>query len=123
MPKSRQVAGTAADPTLPKTPVTISGKEYNLCFALGALAEAETAIRREGHPCNVLVALPELNLANVRNLFPAALRTFHPEISYEKAVKMVTIHNVFAIANGVASAWTESIPEPEADPEEPVAAE
>lgn len=119
--KQRKVAGTAIDPTLPKTPIEINGKTYDLCFDLGALAEAEQALNREGHHVNLLAALPVLNLTNVRVIFAAAIRKFHPEISYDEAVGMITFLNLYAIANIIAEAWKAALPEPEPVPVEAAA--
>jgi hypothetical protein len=122
--RKRKIAGTVADPTLPKTPVVIAGKTYNLCLDFGALAEAETAINgeraRAGNEgrVNLLVALAEQNLANTRAIFAAALRTFHPEIGFEEARKMVGPQNVFLVAMAIRNAWTQAMPEPETNPEE-----
>ena len=93
----RQIAGSLADATLPRTPVMISGKEYFLCFDLGALAEAETAINVEfaraklPERVNLLVSLSELNLKNVRVLFAAAVRTFQPELGFEEAQELLAL--------------------------------
>ena len=123
MAKTRSVAATAVDPTLPKTPVKIGAKIYDLCFDLGALAEAETYFRQQGIDVNLLEALPGYTLAHVRTLFPCALRTFHPEISFEDAQKMITMPVLYVVAAANGAAWKESLPEPESHPEEPVAAE
>ena len=109
----RKIAGTPTDPTLPKTPVNIDGKEYTLCFDLGALAEAEAAILAEGHQVNLLAALPVLNLSNVRLIFAAAIRKFHPDVTFSQAVAMVTLRNVYALAQVIADAWKAAIPEVE----------
>src|SRR5579875_2429828 len=113
---TKQIAGTTIDPTLPTTPITIEGTTYHLCFDLGALAEAEQALNREGHQVNLLAALPHLTLANVRIIFAAAIRKYHPEIGYHQAISMVTLANVYAIATAIAAAWTEAVPEPEEEP-------
>ena len=118
---SKKVSGTVLDPTLPKTPITIDGTEYNLCFDLGALATAEADINAAGHEVNLLAALPQLNLANTRVIFAAALRTFHPDISFDHAVKMVSFANVYTIANAIAEAWQSALPEPEKEKNAPAA--
>lgn len=114
--KARKISGTQTDPTMPKTPITIDGKEYNLCFDFGALAEAESALTAEGHNVNLLAALPQFNLSNTRIVFAAALRTFHPEIGYEQAFGMVNFGNVYTIAGVIADAWEASLPKPESKP-------
>lgn len=119
---ARKVANTPIDPTLQKTPITIGGVTYNLCFDLGSLAEAEQTLNRAGHNVNLLYALPNLNLANVRVIFGAALRAFHPEVTFEQAMDLITFHNLYAIANAVSEAWTAALPEPEPVPMEAVTA-
>jgi hypothetical protein len=123
----RKIAGTAADPTLPKTPVVIGGKTYNLCLTLGALAEAEAAINAEllvaGRVdlVNLLFALPVQNLSNTRMVFAGAIRTFHPEISYEEALKLPALSEIYDVAILVKKAWDEASARPEAslDPLQP----
>lgn len=125
--RERKIAGTASDPTLPKTPVEIGGKTYNLCFDLGALAEAETAINAElaraGRTdfVNLLFALPRLNLANVRTIFAAAVRKFHPKLSFDEACAMVDLNSAWDIATAVKGAWEAAQPAAEADPPAPQA--
>jgi hypothetical protein len=127
MGKVRKIAGTVADPTLPKTPVVIGGKTYNLCFDLGALAEAETAINAEilraGRTdiVNLLFALPGQNLANTRIMFAAAVRKFQPEIDFESALELLTFESIYAVATALTAAWKAANPEPEktADPPQP----
>jgi hypothetical protein len=112
--KTRKVADTTADPTLPKTPVTVGGKTYNLCLDLGALAEAEAALIAEGHhEVNLLYALPNQNLSNTRIIFAAALRKFHPEISFDDAKKLLTFDGLYTVAVKIQEAWQAAIPEPE----------
>jgi hypothetical protein len=119
----RAIAGTAADPTLPRTPVEVDGKIYDLCFDLGALAEAETAINREliretpPRTVNLLLAMPVQNLANVRVMFAAAVRTFHPELSFDEAQKLLRMDNVYPVAIKVRDAWLGA--QPEAKPADP----
>jgi hypothetical protein len=115
----RQIAGSLADATLPRTPITVRGKEYNLCFDLGALAEAEMAINADfarakmPERVNLLVSLSELNLRNVRIMFAAAVRTFHPELGFEEAQKLLAVGDVFRVAAAITDAWSEAVPEPE----------
>jgi hypothetical protein len=115
----RNIAGSAADATLPRTPITIGGKEYNLCFDLGALAEAETAINAEyirakrPERVNLLVSLSELNLENTRIMFGASLRTFHPELSFEEARAVLGLGDVFRVVTAIESAWAASTADPE----------
>ena len=127
--KRRNIAGTIADATLPKTPVEIGGKTYQLCFDLGALAEAETAINRElaragrtSEFINLLYALPIQNLANVRNVFAAAVRVFHPELSFEQARDMLTLGDLLTVSIAIQDAWNASRIEEDAGAEVPLTA-
>lgn len=125
----RETAGTIHDATLPRTPVRVNGKEYTLCFNLGALSEAETAINaeyaREKLPdrVNLLIALTDLNLRNTRILFAAALRTFHPEMSFREAQELPTLPDLFRVISAIETAWTASTSDSETSerPTEPVA--
>jgi hypothetical protein len=131
--KQRKIAGTIVDATLPKTPIEIDGKIYNLCFTLGALAEAETSINaelaREGRNdfVNLLFALPPVgSLANTRIVFAAAVRTFHPELTFEQACELPGLSDLYEVANKVRAAWYEATvkdkDEPAQNPNEPAAA-
>jgi hypothetical protein len=128
----RKIAGTIADATLPKTPVEIDGKIYNLCFTLGALSEAETSINaelaREGRDdyVNLLYALPAGNLASTRIIFAAAVRAFHPELTFEQARDLPALEDLYTIAVKVREAWNRARvkdkDEDDANPTEPAAA-
>lgn len=128
--KQRKIAGTIADATLPKTPIEIGGVTYQLCFDLGALAEAETAINAElgaggrSDFVNLLFALPAQNLANTRIVFAAAVRTFHPELSFDAARNLVQLPDLYAVALKVREAWNASRVDEtaQADAEGPIAA-
>ena len=107
----------AVDPTLPSTTITLDGKEYRLCFDLGALAEAETAINREifasktgAPPVNLMVAFPLQNLASTRIMFAAAVRRFHPAMTFAEALGLLTPLNVLVVAAAVREAWEASLP-------------
>lgn len=117
MKKTGKIEGTVADPTLPKTPIEIGGKTYNLCFTFGALARAEAAINAElartGSPERVylLLALPGLTFESIAVLFAAGLWTFHPEVGFEAARKMVTLDKVFEISRAIQAAYVAAMPE------------
>jgi hypothetical protein len=121
----REISGSLADATLPRTPVTIGSKEYFLCFDLGALAEAETAINMEfaraklPERVNLLVSLSELNLKNVRILFAAAVRTFQPEIGFEEARDLLALGDVFRVVAALEASWSAATAEPEKNPLQP----
>ena len=77
---------------LPKTPVVIDGVSYNLCGAFPALVEAESYFLERGREVNLAAAIvnrPDASFKGPRQLLPAALRTFHPEIDYIAAQSMI----------------------------------
>jgi hypothetical protein len=123
---ARVIADGVADTTLPKTPVTIGGKVYNLCFDLGALAEAETAINAEllrrtpPQHLNLLVALPVQDLASTRVAFAAAVRKFHPKLGFDEAMGMLTLENVYDAQLAIRAAWDASAaPQQDRSPDPP----
>jgi hypothetical protein len=80
---------------LPKTPVVVDGASYNLCADWAHLAAAENFFSGTGIEVNLAEAIltahkgVDCALRAVRQLFPCALRTFHPEINYAAAQKMI----------------------------------
>jgi hypothetical protein len=123
---ARKFSGTAADPTLVKTPVTLDGVEYNLCFDYKALAQAEAAFKKEGYYPNLLVNMYDFSLESVLLVFPCAVRKFHPELGWEGAQALVTLATANIIADAIANAWIDSQPKakeeppPPANPQEPL---
>jgi hypothetical protein len=122
----RKTAAVKADPTIPRTPITLNGKTYDLCFKMRALGEAELAINAElikakrEDRVNLLYALPGDSLLNLQILFAAALRTHHSEISFDEAVDLVTYHNVYEVRRVVREAWEAVAAKPEpGNPPEP----
>lgn len=119
MARKRTIANTPADASLPKTPVTIGGKTYNLCFDLGALSEAETAINAElarldpPQRVNLLIALPDTTLGSTRVTFAAAVRKFHPELRFAEAMNLLTLANVHDVAILIREAWEKATAPPE----------
>lgn len=112
----RKVAETPIDPTSAGVPIKLAGVTYTLCFDLAALAEAEDHFASEGHEVNLLMALPVLNIGNVRRVFPCALHKHQPNITFLDAQRMITLDNLHQIANAIAAAWLAAAPE--AKPEE-----
>lgn len=107
----REIAGTILDPTLPKTPVVVGGKKYDLCFDLGALAEAETSMNAEleragsSMRINLLNEIGTLNFSSTLKLFAASLRVFHPDIPYIEALMLPTHADIFVIAEAAVNTW------------------
>jgi hypothetical protein len=120
---TRKVAPATEDPTIEKVPVKIGKQTYYLVFDLESLAAAESHFRQQGVEVNLLAALPGSSLSQVRTLFPCALHRCHPEISFADAQAMITMPVLYVVAAAIGAAWQASLPEPEADPTQAVAAE
>jgi hypothetical protein len=97
------------DPTLATSVVKIGGKEYRMCFNLGALAQAESELIAQGHDVNLLSALPSLNLNSTLVLFAASIRKFHPEISFEEAKALLTLPQLLEVGSVIADVWNKSL--------------
>lgn len=108
-------ANGAVDPTLLTSKVTIRGVEYTLCWDLGALARGEHELRMAGHDVSLLKSLPAATLEDVLVLFAVAIRRFHPEIPYARALKIPTLPSVYAVRLAITEAWARSLAEPEAE--------
>jgi hypothetical protein len=91
-----------------RIPVEIDGRTYDLSFALVDLAQAERLFRSQGHKVNLLVALPELTLESVREVFPCAAHRYHPDLTFEQAQALVTMQSVYPIATAIVQAWNEA---------------
>jgi hypothetical protein len=119
MAKRRKIANTVADPTSPAVKISIQGKDYFLCFDLGALAEAKQHFAEQGKKINLLRALGELDVDSLMVLFPCAIHKHHPELSFEDAQKLITFHVLYAISGAVLAAWRISMPAPDPAPSHP----
>ncbi len=126
MAKNAKVAkNPAVDPTLPKVELKLDGKTYHLCFTFAALALAEAKLRKEGVNVNLLHALDlsSLDATRVVPLLYAALITHEPDMTFTEAAALVTLRNLGAIFEGIASAYGESLSEPDQDAKVPLADE
>jgi hypothetical protein len=92
-------------PDLARMPVEISGQTYFLSFEFSALAEAERFFKGQGARFNLLLALPDLGLGSIREVFPCAAHTHHPELTWEAAQALVTMESVYPIATVIQQAW------------------
>jgi hypothetical protein len=84
--------------------VEIDGNTYRLSFELKDLAESERFYQREGREVNLLFAIPEMSLSSMREVFPCAVRKFHPELGWAGSQELVTLRSVHTIALAVAAA-------------------
>ncbi|UWZ84652.1 hypothetical protein [Occallatibacter riparius] len=110
------------NPALPRTPVVIAGKTYDLCFDFAALGRAENEINAElaragiAERVNLLYALPVANLRNTQLVFAAAVRTFHPDLSFAEALALLTFDNLWDVAEKIREAWKTAVPEADKKP-------
>ncbi len=93
------------DPTQPTADVVIDGEIYRLCFDIMALAEAEEALIKQGHNICLLVELPRLTIRSVLITFAAAVHKYHPEMTFEGVVKLLTPPHLTAAANAIVACW------------------
>lgn len=117
----RVIENTIADPTLATTTIKIKGKEYTLCFDMGALAEAELHFRRAGDPINLLNAFPEISLSSVLIIFPCAVRKFHPDLTFKQAREIIgsSLPAIYAVAPFIMQAWKDAMPDIDPEQEKP----
>lgn len=101
------------DPTLQTSTVKVQGREYTLCFDMLTLAKVERELRAQGHNVTLLEALPSQTLEHVLVTFAAALRRFHPEIPFAKALTLPKLADVYAVSLAIADAWKKSLPAPD----------
>jgi hypothetical protein len=90
---------------LDNMPVEINGKTFVLSFEFGALAESEQFFKRKGHRVCLILALPDFGLESIREVFPCAAHTHHPELTWEAAQALVTMESVYPIATVIQQAW------------------
>jgi hypothetical protein len=92
---TQKIRGAVAVASLPRTPVMIGGRKYDLCFDIFALYRAEASINaayaQEKLPDRIRLAdaFGDWNIENVRTVFAAAVRTFHPELSFDEARRLL----------------------------------
>lgn len=107
--KVSSVAGVPGkDPTLPKVPLQIHGRQYFLAFDFNALATAEAATG-----LNLLgsLDLQNLNVIQYRALLFATLLKENPTITLEEVGSLVTLATLPSITMALVQAWTGSQPE------------
>ncbi len=90
---------------LSKTPIEIAGKTYHLCYEMDAMADAEDFFNQRGANVNLLRSLGSIGLKAVRTVFPCALHTYHPEISFKDAQKLLTIQASYEVAAAIVAIW------------------
>jgi hypothetical protein len=105
-----------ADPAIEYTEVELDGNKYRMCMDYDSLAEAEEHFQAAGKNISLLMALPNMNLKNIRIVFAAAIHRYHPELSFEEAMRIVTLPNSLTIAYKISEAWRKALPDAEPRP-------
>jgi hypothetical protein len=109
----KTVAGTADDPTIPYTKLTLKGTDYKLCYSFNAIAkaEAETGLNMfQG------LNLQALNAIQLRAMLWASLLTAHPDITLEEAGALIASPTHCNLAlSAIAEAWSASMPKQDAE--------
>lgn len=104
------------DPTQPTTDVTLGDKTYTLCFNYRALAEAEAALRKQGHDVNLLAAMADLNFSTLPVIIAAGAHKHHPDVTLAEVEDHIHMGNVYEAAAAVQAAWLQSMPKVEENP-------
>lgn len=101
----------SVDPTVKFTKVVIDGKEYQLSFDLGSLAEAESRLNANGHNVSLLRSMDFSNMTirGVQVLFACALYRAQPEITFEHASALVKLTNIYIVWDALYKCWSESV--------------
>lgn len=95
------------DPNVANVEVTIDGQTYKLAFTFGALATAESLLRKAGHVVNLLKALDfnSLGASDIVPLLYAAMLHFQPKTTVEDVTSMVSFQNLGDIIQGLRDAF------------------
>jgi hypothetical protein len=111
MPKKVARTSHQLNHCLPTTPMEIGSKTYNLCYDLSALCDAEQFFNRRCRQVNLLQALTNPDVApGIEKLFPCLVHTYHPELSFNAAQKILTQRAAFAICSQIAALWNDAGP-------------
>lgn len=112
--KTKTVANTKDDPTVPYVTLTLKGNDYKLAYSFNALALAEKAT---GLNMFQGLNLQALNVLQLRAMLWASLLKAQPEMTLEDAGDLLSSPVDCNIAlTAIANAWTASMPKPESDP-------
>lgn len=109
MPK-KNIAGTAADPTVRFTPLTLNGQTYQLAYDFEAIAQAEELT---GLSLLVGVNWSQIGVRQIRAMLYASLLKAQPKITLDDLTPLLTVRNIAPIERALAAAWVESTPDPE----------
>lgn len=111
---------TKHDPTLPFTPVTIDGTAYRLCYDFEAIGQIEAELEAAGHrDINLLVSSWTINARTLPTLFAAGVRTYHPELGFEDAKRLVNFRNAMELTVAIRKAQGQFVGDQEKADETP----
>lgn len=123
---TRKRAARAASkpaPVQPSTLIEIGGRTYQLGFTYGSIRSAKLALRARGIELNLMrsFGLAEIDADTLPELFFAALRVHHPDVTFEDALSLISVRNCLRVAEAIATAYIASMSDPEggADAERP----
>ncbi|HET9087140.1 MAG TPA: hypothetical protein VFN53_06445 [Acidobacteriaceae bacterium] len=105
-----------SDPTVETVALKLNGGEYELCFTFGALATAESYLRRMGHAdINMLRSFDfsGLGASDIAPLLFAAMLPKQPKTKYEDVAALVSFKSFEAILEALTQAYVKSMAEPE----------
>jgi hypothetical protein len=104
--KRKNASKTVTLPSdLSKTPIEIAGKTYMCCFDMDQMADAEEFFNSRGENVNLLRSLSSLGLKSVRAVFAVALHTYHPEIGFKDAQKLLSLPASYKVAAAIGAIW------------------
>lgn len=100
------------DPTLPFTEIDIDDVPHKAVITFGVCAEVAAWLRRAGHPGGMMAAIAGMDFDTVPLVLWASLRTYHPDLTFEQVVGMVTLDNIYAIKDKLVDAFVLALPKP-----------
>jgi hypothetical protein len=116
MAKAKTVAGTADDPTVRFTKITLGERTLSLAFDFNAIALAESLTGQ-----NLLqgLTLTGITAGQLRGLFYACCLKAQPKITLEEVTALMTLPNLAKIAAAIERTWEASLPDPDPNVETP----
>jgi len=104
------------NPTVTYTPLKMDSGTHQLCFTFGALATAESLLRKAGHPdVNLLRSFDfsSLGASDIAPLLYAAMLSHRPKVAYDEVVSWISLENIGSIVEALLQAYVLSLAEPE----------
>lgn len=101
----------------PSTILELGGKTYQLVFTFRAIRTVKTRLRAQGIRLNLLrtINFEQIDADTLPELLSAALQTYHPELTFDDVMALITLREVMKIIAAVAQAYMESVSDPDAE--------